>query len=251
MASSRKKHNVLNLQTEVKGLAVVELAREVNRLKDEAFHFNYRIAKCLLRALQLKDIYTYEHSARVAYYSIKTGEELGLSKKELIKLELAALFHDVGKIGIPDSVLQKPARLEESEFLLMKSHPEKTYQILQEFCEEGGAATDFTEIALAALHHHERYDGRGYPSGLKGEQIPLFARIILIADTFDAMTSTRPYRKGLPYEVAFSELREFSGDQFDKKLVELFISAMGKDKSQGASEFYLTIHPEPFKKEAA
>ncbi|MBI2519342.1 MAG: HD-GYP domain-containing protein [Bdellovibrio sp.] len=251
MASSRKKHNVINLQAEVKNLAVLEMAREVNRLKDEAFHFNYRIAKCLLRALQLKDPYTYEHSARVAYYSVRAGEELGLSKKELTKLELAAFFHDVGKIGIPDSILQKPARLEEAEFRLMKTHPEKTYQILLEFCEEGGSSSEFTEIALAALHHHERYDGRGYPSGLKGEQIPLYARIILIADTFDAMTSTRPYRQGLPYEVAFAELKEFSGDQFDKNLVEVFISAMGKDKSQGSSEFYLTIHPGPFKKEAA
>ncbi|MEK6623455.1 MAG: HD-GYP domain-containing protein [Bdellovibrionota bacterium] len=251
MAISRKRHNVLNLQTEVNNLAILEMAREVNRLKNEAFHFNYRIAKCLLRALQLKDLYTYEHSARVAHYSNKTGEELGLSKKELIKLELAALFHDVGKIGIPDSILQKPARLEESEFHLMKSHPEKTYQILLEFCEECGASSDFKEIALAALHHHERYDGRGYPSGLQGEQIPLYARIILIADTFDAMTSTRPYRKGLPYELAFAELKEFSGDQFDSKLVQVFISAMGKDKSQGSPEFHLTIHPGPFKKEAA
>ncbi len=252
MANSRKKHNVVNLHPEVPQLTVQEMVKEINRLKDEAFHFNYRIAKCLLRALEFKDIYTYEHSARVAYYSVKTGEELGLGQKDLTKLELASFFHDIGKMGIPDSILLKPARLEEAEFHLMKSHPEKSYQILLEFCEEGGGASaDFQEIALAARHHHERYDGRGYPCGLKGEAIPLFARIILIADTFDAMTSNRPYRKGLPYEVAFSELREFSGDQFDKNLVETFISAMGKDKSKGAAEFYLNIHPHPFKKEAA
>jgi len=100
-------------------------------------------------------------------------------------------------------------------------------------------------------HHHERFDGRGYPLGLKGEDIPLFSRIILIGDTFDAMTSTRPYRKGLKYEVAFNELREFSGEQFDPALVEHFISAIEEDRAEGTSTFYLKIIDSTFKKDAA
>jgi putative nucleotidyltransferase with HDIG domain len=199
---------------------------------------------CMLLALKASDKYTYGHSLRVAYYSLALGKELGLSEDELYKLEVSALFHDIGKIGVPNEILNKPARLDESEFLQMKRHPEMTAEILEGF-------KPFEEVALFAKHHHERFDGRGYPSGLKGEDIPYYSRIILIADTFDAMTSTRPYRKGLPYQTAFEELNEFAGSQFDPDLVKSFISAMTKENNKKEETFSLDIINGQFKKDAA
>lgn len=200
--------------------------------------------KILLNALKCKDDYTWGHSLRVAYFCISVGRELGLSGPELYELEISALFHDIGKIGVPDSVLQKPARLSEEEFLEMKAHPVKSYLILKDF-------PIFHNMALGAKHHHERYDGRGYPDQLKGENIPLFSRIILIADTFDAMTSTRPYRKGLSFDIAFSELREFAGSQFDPKVVEAFIKAIAKEQNKNEETFSLQIIEGDFLKNAA
>lgn len=200
--------------------------------------------KTLLNALRCKDDYTWGHSLRVAYFCISVGKEMGLSADELYELEVSALFHDIGKIGVPDAVLLKPSRLTEEEFLEMKLHPTKSYQILQDF-------PVFHKMAINAKHHHERFDGRGYPDGLKGEAIPLFARIILIADTFDAMTSTRPYRKGLPFETAFAELREFAGSQFDANIVEHFISAMTKEQKKNEETFTLQVVNGDFKKDAA
>jgi putative nucleotidyltransferase with HDIG domain len=199
---------------------------------------------CMLKALKASDEYTYGHSLRVAYYSIALGEELGLSEEELYKLEVSGLFHDIGKIGVPNEILNKPARLNEGEFLQMKRHPEMTAEILEGF-------KPFDEIAKFAKHHHERFDGRGYPAGMKGEDIPYYSRIILIADTFDAMTSTRPYRKGLPYQTAFDELVEFSGSQFDPDLVKSFISAMTKENNKKEETFSLHIINGEFKKDAA
>lgn len=200
--------------------------------------------KALLNALKCKDDYTWGHSLRVAYLCVSAGKELGLNAEELYELEISALFHDIGKIGVPDAILKKPSRLTDEEFLEMKLHPTKSYEILSEF-------PIFDKMAISAKHHHERYDGRGYPSGLKGEDIPLFSRIILIADTFDAMTSTRPYRKGLPFEVAFNELREFAGTQFDPFLVEVFISGMEKEQLKNEETFTLKVLAGDFKKDAA
>jgi HD-GYP domain-containing protein (c-di-GMP phosphodiesterase class II) len=200
--------------------------------------------KSLLNALRCKDEYTWGHSLRVAYFCVSVGREMGLSSEELYELEVSALFHDIGKIGVPDAVLLKPTRLNEDEFQIMKLHPTKSFDILQEF-------PIFYQMALNAKHHHERYDGRGYPEGRKGDDIPLFSRIILVADTFDAMTSSRPYRKGLPMDVAFSELREFSGSQFDSKVVESFISAMQREQLKNETTFSLQIIEGDFKKDAA
>lgn len=200
--------------------------------------------KSLLNALRCKDDYTWGHSLRVAYFCVSVGKEMGLSENEIYELEVSALFHDIGKIGVPDAVLLKPSRLTEEEFLEMKLHPSKSYQILQDF-------PVFHKMAVNAKHHHERFDGRGYPDGLKGEDIPLFSRIILIADTFDAMTSTRPYRKGLPFETAFAELREFAGTQFDANIVEHFISAMTKERNKNEETFKLQVVEGDFKKDAA
>ena len=202
------------------------------------------IIKMMLKTLKIKDEYTYGHSIRVAYFSVVTGKEKRLSADEMYNLELAALFHDLGKIGVPNQVLNKPSRLEEDEFLVMKKHPEMSSTILEDI-------PLFKDIALYAKHHHERYDGRGYPSKLKGEDIPLASRIILIADTFDAMTSTRPYRKGLPYQVAYDELKEFSGSQFDPNVVEHFIKAMKREELTNAETFNLSLISGDFLKDAA
>lgn len=175
--------------------------------------------RAIISTLEEKDSYTHGHSIRVAEYSVLLGQELGFSESTLKELELSALFHDIGKIGIPDSVLMKPARLTKAEFEIMKSHPVRSAKILEKI-------SSFHALIPGIKYHHERYDGLGYPEGLKGEDIPLFARIILIADTYDAMTSTRPYRLALDKEIAFEELRRCSGTQFDGKLVDAFIRAI-------------------------
>jgi putative nucleotidyltransferase with HDIG domain len=201
-------------------------------------------AKTILRALDAKDHYTYGHSMRVTYFSMVMGKQLGLSDAEMYDLELSALFHDIGKIGTPDAVLNKPSRLTDEEFDIMKEHPSKSYEILKDF-------DVFEKVARNAKHHHERYDGRGYPDQLKAEEIPVYARIILIADTFDAMTSTRVYRKGLPHEVAFNELVEFSGSQFDPGLVKHFIKGMRKEQAKNEDKFYIPLMGEMYDKDAA
>ena len=241
-----KKNNVFQLsdvkkkRERLKQVAALELS-PIEVVKKEYFEL---IVKTLLNALKCKDDYTWGHSLRVAYFCVSVGREMALSEAEIYELEVSALFHDIGKIGVPDSVLLKPSRLTEEEFLEMKLHPSKSFEILQDF-------PIFQKMATNVKFHHERYDGRGYPDGIKAEKIPLFSRIILIADTFDAMTSTRPYRKGLSFEVAFSELREFAGTQFDPFVVEKFISCMTKEQSKNEDTFNLQVIEGNFKKDAA
>lgn len=213
----------------------------IKEIRKEYFELSI---KTLLSALKCKDDYTWGHSLRVAYLCVSVGKEMNLSADEIYELEVSALFHDLGKIGVPDAVLKKPSRLTDEEFLEMKLHPTKSFEILQDF-------PIFSKMAINAKYHHERYDGRGYPEGFKGEDIPFFSRIILIADTFDAMTSTRPYRKGMPFEVAFAELREFAGTQFDPMIVEKFISCMTKEQSKNEDTFTLSVINGDFKKDAA
>lgn len=241
-----KKNNVYQLSAvkesrERKKIAATLELSPIDLVKKEYFELT---VKSLLSALKCKDDYTWGHSLRVAYFCVSVGHEMGLSPEEIYELEVSALFHDIGKIGVPDSVLLKPSRLSDDEFLEMKLHPSKSFEILQDF-------PVFHKMAVNAKYHHERYDGRGYPEGLKGESIPLFSRIILISDTFDAMTSTRPYRKGLPFDVAFSELREFAGTQFDPYVVEKFISCMTKEQSKNEDTFKLQVIQGDFKKDAA
>ena len=246
MAKNEKDGNdkivsIPELLTNVTLLNLVEKVDEFEKKEKEIFEM---AARSILIALDMKDAYTFGHSTRVAFYSKELGKEIGLTSDELYKLELAALFHDIGKIGIPDSILLKPTRLDENEFSVMKSHPQRSEEILRSF-------KPFDDIAKYARHHHERYDGKGYPDGLKGESIPYFSRIILIADTFDAMTSDRPYRKGLSYEIAFSELAEFSGSQFDPKLSDSYVKAMKKDQEKNENLFRLTLFKNGFQKKAA
>lgn len=180
--------------------------------------------RAIISALEEKDSYTHGHSIRVAEYAVIIAQEVGLSEIEVREVELSALFHDIGKIGIPDAVLVKPARLTRAEFEIMKSHPCRSARILEKI-------SHLRNLIPGIKYHHERFDGLGYPDGLRGGEIPLYARIILIADTYDAMTSTRPYRLALDKEIAFTELRSCAGTQFDPILVEKFISAMRRQES--------------------
>jgi putative nucleotidyltransferase with HDIG domain len=244
MSKTKKKDNVLKFQQSAQAISIMNMASRIEELKTEKQKVCEMAAKTILRALDAKDHYTYGHSMRVTYFSMVMGKQLGLSDAEMYDLELSALFHDIGKIGTPDAVLNKPSRLTDEEFDIMKEHPSKSYEILKDF-------DVFEKVARNAKHHHERYDGRGYPDQLKAEEIPVYARIILIADTFDAMTSTRVYRKGLPHEVAFNELVEFSGSQFDPGLVKHFIKGMRKEQAKNEDKFYIPLMGEMYDKDAA
>lgn len=253
----KKKSNVINLDQKKQAkqassdktstnmmISIINMTKRIDELKTEKQKICEMAARTILKALDAKDKYTYGHSMRVTYFSMVLGKELGMSDKEMYDLQLSALFHDIGKIGTPDAVLNKPTRLTDEEFKIMKQHPTESYEILKGF-------SVFEKVARFAKHHHERYDGRGYPDGLKGEQIPVYSRIILIADTFDAMTSTRVYRKGLSYDTAFAELEEFSGSQFDPELVQHFIKGMKKEMAKKEDKFYIPLMDEMYDKNAA
>lgn len=174
----------------------------------------------LVQALEAKDPYTRGHSERVAKYAEAIARELKLPDDKIETLRYAALLHDIGKIGIARKILNKPGRLNNEEFSRIKAHPEIGAEIIGDI--------DFLEEAIPAVfYHHEHLNGRGYAAGLAGERIPLLARIMTVADSFDAMTSTRPYRPALSFEEAANELLACSGSQFDGRLVEAFIKAMG------------------------
>ncbi|MBQ8568502.1 MAG: response regulator [Oscillospiraceae bacterium] len=166
-------------------------------------------------ALDAKDPYTRGHCARVAKCSEEIARRLGWSDSEIINLHYVALLHDIGKIGVPDSVLNKPAHLDDEEFAIIKSHTTKGGEILKDIA-------SIKNVRDGALYHHERYDGKGYPFGLKGEDIPINARIICIADCYDAMSTDRCYRPKLPTEKIISEFERCGGSQFDPQIAALF-----------------------------
>ncbi len=176
----------------------------------------YKTIKLIAAALDAKDPYTHGHSMRVTMYSMILAKKLNLDDTMLEEIETAGLLHDIGKIGIPQSILCKPGKLTNEEFEVMKSHPEQGEKMLKDI-------KKLTLISNWLRTHHEKWDGTGYPNGLKGEEIPLSGRIIALADTYDAMTSDRPYRKALSHETAIEEIRKCSGTQFDPVLAQLFV----------------------------
>lgn len=188
-----------------------ELDQTLNSLEDA-----YRSTlKALTAALETRDQETHGHSERVVTYSLRLGREYGLDSKQMKSLEFGSLLHDIGKIGVPDLILRKPAKLTEEEWVLMKEHPLHGQQILR--------GIEFLEgAARVVAQHHEKWDGSGYPLGLRGEEIDLCARIFSVADAFDAMTSDRVYRKGKPYDAAAKELDDWAGKQFDPQVVDAF-----------------------------
>lgn len=175
------------------------------------------LVKSLVLILEAKDPYTARHSQNVQKYAIKIARRLNLSETEIIHISIAAILHDIGKLSIPLSVINKPQKLTDDEYKIIKSHPTKACDILD-------GLIDLEDICLMVRHHHERIDGRGYPDGVKDERIDLGSRILAVADTYDAMTTDRPYRKALSREEAVAELNHVKGSQLDSKIVEVFIS---------------------------
>jgi len=166
--------------------------------------------------LDLKDLNTGVHSTRLAEWALHVASELGIGQEALSDIEVTALLHDIGKIGIPDSILHKPAKLTDDEYAVMKKHPEYGWAVLRH-------VPGMERASLMILHHHESFDGTGYPAGLKGDEIPVGSRIVSVIDAFDAMVSSRPYRKGLPLEEAERRLLKARGSQFDPDVVDRFL----------------------------
>lgn len=175
------------------------------------------VVRALTSAIDAKDPYTCGHSDRVARISVQLGRELGQADETLHRLYMAGLLHDIGKIGIDDAVLRKPGRLTEAEYEHIKLHPQLGHKILGDLKQLAG-------VLPVVLHHHEQWDGRGYPHGLSGEEIPLLARIAAVADAYDAMTSDRPYRKGMPHEKVEGIFREGAGTQWDAQVIDAFFA---------------------------
>jgi putative nucleotidyltransferase with HDIG domain len=170
----------------------------------------------LAQAVELKDPYTGGHTARVTTYSLLLGQELGLSPEDLHLIRIGTPLHDIGKIGIGDAILGKPGKLTPAEFEVMKTHTTKGAKILEQ-------VPGLQAVIPIVRSHHERWDGLGYPDGLKGEEIARLARIVAVADAFDAMTSDRPYRQGLAADLAFAEVEKQRGRQFDPECVAAFL----------------------------
>ena len=180
-------------------------------------------------AVDAKDRYTSGHSKRVAEYSRKIAERMGKSKEEQEEIYRAGLLHDVGKIRIPEEIINKPGRLTDDEFNTIKIHPVTGYHILRGISEE-------SSIAVAAKYHHERYDGKGYPNGLEGTKIPEVARILGVADSYDAMASNRSYRNALPQDVVRNEIEKGRGTQFDPKIADIMLQMIDEDKDYQMKE---------------
>jgi putative nucleotidyltransferase with HDIG domain len=188
-----------------------------NDIPDSALKKTQEIMEQVLK----KDPETYWHCVRVGRAAKLLAEAVGLNEYETRVIETSGLFHDVGKVGIPSEILLKPAKLTDAEYKVMMSHPELSVEMLKPLFK----IQFFKDLEAGVLHHHERIDGKGYPFQLEGDKIPLAARIILVVDTFDAMTADRAYRKGLSPEVALKELQTFAGRQFDEHLVKIFLQA--------------------------
>ena len=211
------------------GIKSVKQMNEIKKINSELTETYGKLENAYLESVQTlrntveaKDTYTRGHSDRVSEYSVLIGKKLGLSEKDLETLRVGGLFHDIGKIGVPDSILQKNGSLDDNEYSQIKQHPNIGVHILAH-------ATIFKDILDIVEHHHEKYDGSGYPSKLAGEDIPYLARIAAIADSFDAMTSCRSYRDALPIETVISEFERCKGTQFDPEIDDLFLDILRND----------------------
>ncbi len=211
------------------GIKSIEQMNTIKKINDELQDKNAELEKAYLdtigilrQTVEAKDPYTRGHSDRVSEFSVLIGKKLGLDEKTLHILKIGGLFHDIGKIGIPDSILLKESKLNDEEYSQIKNHPTIGAHIL-------GDAKVFQDIIPIVKHHHERFDGKGYPSQLAGEDIPFIARIAAVADTFDAMTSKRTYRDALPLDTVKVEIERCSGSQFDPKIAEVFLDILNNE----------------------
>ena len=211
------------------GIKSVAQMNEIKRINDELSDTYEKLEQAYMESIQTvrytveaKDTYTRGHSDRVSEYSVLIGKKLGLNEEDIRILRIGGLFHDIGKIGVPDSILQKNGKLSDDEYSEIKNHPTIGAHILS-------SASMFQDILPIVKHHHERYDGKGYPSQLKGEDIPYIARIAAVADAFDAMTSRRVYRDSLPIDVVIEEIEKNKGTQFDPNIAEAFLEILKND----------------------
>jgi HD-GYP domain-containing protein (c-di-GMP phosphodiesterase class II) len=198
--------------------------------------------KSLAAAIDGKDPYTRGHSERVSRFSIAIAQRLNLPDDEIEKIRISALLHDVGKIGIDDKILKKPAALTDDEFEIMKKHPQKGFKIMNHI-------PAMKEFLPGMYMHHEMINGQGYPQGLKGEEIPLMARIVSVADTFDAMTTDRPYQRAMQFEDAISRIESFVGTRYDAQVVAAFVEACREGQIRPGS--VRLKKPEPKKETSA
>ncbi len=229
---------LLLIESGIKSIDQMNTIRDIN---NELHDKNDELEKAYLdtigilrQTVEAKDPYTRGHSDRVSEYSVLIGEQMELDQDTLHILKIGGLFHDIGKIGIPDSILLKETKLDDNEYSQIKNHPTIGAHIL-------GDAEIFKDIIPIVKHHHERFDGKGYPSQLAGQNIPLIARIAAVADTFDAMTSKRSYRNALPIETVRAEIERCSGTQFDPDIAKVFLTILDTqyDKIQDIQKKYV------------
>jgi HD-GYP domain-containing protein (c-di-GMP phosphodiesterase class II) len=196
----------------------------VKELQGELLAVRTSVICAFNQLLDLKDLNTGVHSTRLAEWSVRIGKDLGFDEATLRDLEVASILHDIGKIGTPDHILRKPSRLTDEERDIIKKHPEYGWAVLR-------VVPGFERVSLFVLHHHEAFDGTGYPAGLRGDEIPIGSRIVSVMDSFDAMISSRPYRRGLSLEEAIRRLEEGIGTQFDPVVTPRFIALARADAS--------------------
>jgi HD-GYP domain-containing protein (c-di-GMP phosphodiesterase class II) len=203
---------------------VPELQLRIKELEEQQLAFRNSVICAFNQMLDLKDLNTGVHSTRLAEWAIRVARKMNIPETRSYQVEVAALLHDVGKVGVPDAILKKTGPLTDDERALINRHPEYSWSILRLF-------PGLEEASLYALHHHESMDGTGYPARLKGTDIPLVSRIISVIDSYDAMVSSRCYRKGLPHTEAISRLVLGSGTQFDSDVVQTFIPIAERETS--------------------
>ena len=216
----------------VAGVAVGMLARRAEARSQQLERLNAQVVHAFERAIDVMHHYTAEHSATVAELAVAVAAELGLDQATITRVRGAALLHDVGKLAVPAAILDKPGPLSPSEWEIVHGHVEASLAIV-------AGVEEFQPYLAGIRHHHERYDGAGYPSGLSGHKIPLEARIIAVADAYDAMTSKRSYREPLPHRAALAILHQHAGTQFDPEIVAVFSAGQNRLANTSLN----TLHP--------
>ncbi len=219
----RVRHTIelVRLQTDL-AQEVEKKTREVKAQHEKLDRISMQIVRTLSGAIDAKDAYTNGHSVRVAEYSRKIACRAGFSKKEQDDIYMMGLLHDVGKIGISDAIINKPGKLTDEEYVIIKQHPVMGEKILKNI-------TEFPKLINGARWHHERYDGKGYPDGISGEAVPVEARIIAVADSYDAMSSRRSYRDALPQAQVRAEMEKGKGTQFDPEFADIMLAMIDDD----------------------